>query len=114
MLCYLNKVYLAYFGLIYGSVLCTCLVWCRKSSHGICMHSYIFVCIYFVCNFGAIILCVDFGANSDCDCEDCCYSQTTKSSGASCFYSYFFELCTRNILLDLHEYFDLYAMLGKT
>src|SRR4051812_28138104 len=55
----------------------------EKSSHGICMHSYIFVCIYFVCDFGAIILCVNFRANNDCDCEDCCYSPNYQ--GKWCF-----------------------------
>src|SRR3954462_5047329 len=70
----------------------------EKSSHGICMHSYIFACIFLICEFGAIILCVDFGANSDCGCEDCCYSQNYQGKWCFMFLSLYFYLCIRNIL----------------
>ena len=70
------------------------------------MHPYIFACIYFVCDFGAIISCVDFGANSDCDCEDCSYSPNYQGKWCFMIYSYVFQLCIRNILLVLHGYFS--------
>src|SRR3954471_3509796 len=57
----------------------------------LCMHPYIFACIYFVCDFGAIILCVDFGANSDCDCEDCSLSKNYQGKCASLFIPMFFN-----------------------
>src|SRR3954466_7933351 len=59
----------------------------------LCMHPYIFACIYYVCDFGAIILCADFGANSDCDCEDCSYSPNYQ--GKWCFMILF--LCFSNM-----------------
>src|SRR4051812_43340049 len=62
------------------------------------MHSYIFVCICLICDFGAIILCVDFGANSDCGCEDCCYSPNYQGKWCFMFLSLYFHLCIRNIL----------------
>src|SRR4051812_26104284 len=65
----------------------------------LCMHPYIYACIYFVCDFGAIILCVDFGANSDCDCEDCSYSPNYQRKWCFMIYSYVFQLCIRKILL---------------
>src|SRR3954466_14426811 len=62
------------------------------------MHSYIFACIFLICEFGAIILCVDFGANSDCGCEDCCYSPNYQGKWCFMFLSQYFYLCIRNIL----------------
>ena len=61
-----------------------------------------------------MILCVDFGANSDCDCEECSYSPNYQ--GKWCFMnilSLCFLLNIRNILLDLHAIFCLYAMMGN-
>ena len=58
----------------------------------LCMHPYISACIYYVCDFGVIILCVDFGASGDCDCEDCCY--TPNYQGKWCFIYFFPNIFT--------------------
>src|SRR3954462_8051101 len=61
-----------------------------------CIH--VFLLDYFECKFGAIILCVDFGASGDCGCEDCCYSPNYQGKWCFMFLSLYFYLCIRNIL----------------
>ena len=69
------------------------LVGLEKNHHMAFACIHIFLLDYLKCEFGAIILCVDFGASGDCDCEDCCYSP--KYQGKWCFI---FLLCISDIL----------------
>src|SRR3954466_15799482 len=76
----------------------TCLVWFRKiiTWH---LHAFIYFCLIILeCEFGAIILCVDFGASGDCDCEDYCYSPNYQGKWCFMYLSYYFLLCTSDIL----------------
>src|SRR3954466_12533500 len=69
----------------------TCLVWFRKiiTWH---LHAFIYFCLIILeCEFGAIILCVDFGASGDCDCEDCCYSRNYQGKWCFMFLSQYFD-----------------------
>ena len=66
------QVYLDYTCSVLWSVLSdlSCFVYKNHHMAFACIH--IVLLDYFECKFGAIILCVDFGASGDC--EDCCYS----------------------------------------
>ena len=80
------------------------LCWVLKiiTYHIACIHIFLFVYILYV--IVAMILCVDFGANSDCDCEECSYSPNYQGKWCFMILSLCFLLCIRNILLVLHGY----------
>src|SRR3954463_15502376 len=54
-----------------------------------CIHIFLFD--YLKCEFGAIILCVDFGASGDCDCEDCCYFPNYQGKKYFMYLSHYFD-----------------------
>ena len=67
-----------------------------------CIHIF-FLLDYLKYELGAIILCVDFGASGDCDCEDCCYSPNYQGKWCFIFLSQYFDYALEIFCIGLHD-----------